>query len=224
MSERSAGRFAEAWPDGQLTRSRMPGAMSALPRKFYLGDTVATARALLGQVLVHETGEGRTAGVIVETEAYKGRTDAACHSVKFDAPKPGHRTEVMFRAGGRAYVYLIYGMYCCFNVVTGPEGIAEAVLIRALEPIEGLDVMRARRRVEKDRQLCSGPGKLCQALGITRAENGLDLTSGPLRILRGKPVPDSEVAVTPRINVDYAGADALLPYRFIVKDSRFLSR
>ena len=198
--------------------------MTVLPRRFYLADTLVAARGLLGQVLVHETGEGRTAGIIVETEAYKGRSDAACHSCKLDAPKPGHRTEVMFRAGGCAYVYLIYGMYCCFNVVTGPEGIAEAVLIRALEPIEGLGVMRARRHVEKDRQLCSGPGKLCQALGITQAENGLDLTSSPLKILRGKPVPDSEVAVTPRINVDYAGEDALLPYRFIVKDSCFLSR
>ncbi len=197
--------------------------MPPLPRSFYLTDTVAVARELLGQVLVHESGEGRTAGVIVETEAYRGRTDAACHSCKLDAPRPGHRTEVMFRAGGCAYVYLIYGMYCCFNVVTGPEGVAEAVLIRALEPIEGLGVMRTRRGVEGERQLCSGPGKLCQALGITRGENGLDLTSGPLRILRGKSVPDSEIAVTPRINVDYAGADALLPYRFIVKDSHFLS-
>ncbi|MCR5347267.1 MAG: DNA-3-methyladenine glycosylase [Fretibacterium sp.] len=198
--------------------------MTALPQNFYLADTAAVARKLLGQVLVHESAGGRAAGIIVETEAYKGRTDAACHSAGLDAPRPGHRTEVMFRAGGCAYVYLIYGMYCCFNVVTRPAGVAEAVLIRALEPTEGLDVMRTRRRVEGERQLCSGPGKLCQALGITRAENGFDLTSGPLRILRGKAVPDSKVAVTPRINVDYAGADALLPYRFVVKDSRFLSR
>ncbi|MBQ9564658.1 MAG: DNA-3-methyladenine glycosylase [Synergistaceae bacterium] len=214
-----------------------------LPREFYLGDTKAVARALLGCLLVRDSaprgglptdprggfpaGEGRAAGIIVETEAYLGKTDAACHSVGLDAPKPGHRTEAMFREGGRAYVYLIYGMYCCFNVVTRPEGIAEAVLIRALEPVEGLSLMRERRGLSSDKgyekKLCSGPGKLCQALDITRADNGTDLTGGPLRILRGTPVPDSRVAATPRINVDYAGADALLPYRFVVKDSPFLS-
>ena len=202
-----------------------------LPLKFYRADAVTVARALLGCVLLHETGEGAAGGVIVETEAYAGQGDAACHSFGMEVPRPGTRTEVMFRAGGCAYVYLIYGMYCCFNVVTGPEGSAEAVLIRALEPVEGLGLMRARRGATRpgaklrDEQLCSGPGKLCQALAITRAENGLTLSdpSGPLRILRGAPVADGDVVVTPRINVGYAGEDALLPYRFTVRNSPFLS-
>ena len=195
----------------------------ALPSAFCRKDAVRAARGLLGCVLVHETAEGPASGVIVETEAYAGRTDAACHSFGMDAPRPGPRTEVMFRAGGCAYVYLIYGMYCCFNVVTGPEGSPEAVLVRALAPTDGLELMRRRRGVSDERRLCTGPGKLCQALGITRAENGLLLTGGPLRIEAGAPVPDAGVAVTPRINVDYAGPDALLPYRFVVRDSSFLS-
>ena len=198
-----------------------------LPREFYLSDTLSAARRLLGKILIHDTDAGRAAGVIVETEAYMGRSDAACHTFGMDSPKAGHRTEAMFFEGGHAYVYLIYGMYCCFNVVTGPEGIAEAVLIRALEPVEGLDLMLARRRLQQsdgcERKLCSGPGKLCRALDITRAENGLDLTNGPLRIVEGVSADDMQVAVTPRVNVDYAGADALLPYRFVVKDSPFLS-
>ena len=200
---------------------------ATLPGEFYLSDTTVVARSLLGHVLIHDTEDGRAAGVIVETEAYLGKTDAACHTFGMDSPRPGHRTEAMFMEGGHAYVYLIYGMYCCFNVVTGREGVAEAVLVRALEPVEGLDLMAARRGITPgknyERKLCSGPGKLCRALNITRAENGLDLTSSPLRIAAGVPVPDGRVAVTPRINVAYAGDDAFLPYRFVVKDSPFLS-
>ena len=194
-----------------------------LMREFYQQPAVAAARALLGHILVHDTPEGRAAGVIVETEAYAGRTDAACHSFKMDGPRPGHRTEVMFRAGGCAYVYLIYGMYHCFNVVCAPRGCAEAVLIRALVPTGGLPLMEERRGTKDLRKLCSGPGKLCRALAITREQNGANLRSGELRIERGEPIPDGDVAATPRINVDYAGADAALPWRFVLRDSPFLS-
>ncbi|MBQ7263968.1 MAG: DNA-3-methyladenine glycosylase [Synergistaceae bacterium] len=195
----------------------------SLPPELFLMDALTVARALLGQVLVRETEEGRASGVIVETEAYTGKDDAACHSSGMEAPRPGHRTETMFRAGGRAYVYLIYGMHHCFNVVTGPEGVAEAVLIRALSPLEGMELMRARRGVEDERALCSGPGKLCQALAIDRADDGADLSRGSLRLARGERVSDDAVEATPRINVAYAGAAALLPYRFVVRDSPSLS-
>lgn len=194
-----------------------------LPPEFCQRDAVTVARALLGQVLVRDSDEGRTAGVIVETEAYAGKGDAACHAAKIDAPPAGHRTEVMFRPGGCAYVYLIYGMYCCFNVVTGSAGSGEAVLIRALAPTEGLELMGSRRGTAAPHKLCSGPGKLCQALNITRADNGVDLARGVLRLLRGESIPDEGVAVTQRINVDYAGADAKLPYRFVLRGSPFLS-
>ena len=190
---------------------------------FYQQGAVAVARGLLGCVLARSAPEGTASGVIVETEAYAGRTDAACHSFKLEGPRPGHRTEVMFRPGGLAYVYLIYGMYCCFNVTCAPAGRAEAVLVRALAPLEGKPLMRTRRGTEDERKLCSGPGKLCMALAVTREQNGADLRGETLRILQGNPIQDAEVVATPRINVDYAGEDAALPYRFAVKDSPFLS-
>ena len=157
------------------------------------------------------------AGIIIETEAYLGMNDAACHSFKMTAPKPGHRTEVMFRAGGCAYVYLIYGMYNCFNIVTREAGLAEAVLIRALKPLKGLDIMRARRNNNKD--LCGGPGKLCQAFNITRKDNGVKLYSpdSKLQVHDNNLNLNKNIKAAPRINVDYAGADALLNYRFILE-------
>lgn len=194
-----------------------------LPRAFYLRGSVQVARDLLGRLLVHDLPEGLAAGVIVETEAYAGPTDAACHAFGLTEVRPGHRTEVMFRRGGHAYVYLIYGMYHCFNVVTGPEGFPEAVLIRALEPLSGVEFMERRRRTTDARKWCSGPGKLCQALCIAREQNGMDLTGGTLFLAEGNAVPDARVAATPRINVDYAGEAAGHPYRFVVKDSPFLS-
>ena len=194
-----------------------------LPRSFYLRGAVETARALLGKVLVHRTAEGAAAGIVVETEAYAGPADAACHAFGIPAARPGHRTEVMFRAGGYAYVYLIYGMYHCFNVVAGPEGFPEAVLIRALEPLSGVELMERHRGTRDARRLCSGPGKLCQALRISREQNGTDLTGEKLFLTEGESIPDARVAATPRINVDYAGEAAGYPYRFAVKDSPFVS-
>jgi len=195
----------------------------ALEREFYLTGAVETARNLLGAMLVRRSPEGTASGIIVETEAYAGHSDAACHSYKKAAPSERHRTNVMFGPGGFAYVYFIYGMHRCFNVVTNIPGFPEAVLIRALAPKEGVELMKSRRGAEDVKNLCSGPGKLCQALGITMEDYGADLCGGELFITRGESVPDDAVAATPRVNVDYAGEASEYPYRFVIRDSRFLS-
>lgn len=195
----------------------------ALPRAFYLQPTLRVARALLGTILVHDTDDGRTAGRIVEVEAYRGPTDRAAHS------RGGHRSprnDVMYGPPGHAYVYFIYGLHHCMNVVTRPPDVPEAVLLRALEPVDGLDLMRARRGLPMDApawRLCRGPGALCQALGIARRENGADLTCGALRLLPGDRVPAADVVRTPRIGVAYAGADARRPWRFLVRHAPAVS-
>jgi len=194
----------------------------ALPRAFYLQPTLRIARALLGKTLVHDTPAGRTAGRIVEVEAYRGPGDRAAHSAG------GHRSarnEVMYGPAGHAYVYFIYGMHHCMNVVCQPRDVPEAVLLRALEPLEGETLMRARRGLADAPawRLCRGPGALCQAMGIGRAENGADLVRGPLRILDAPAAPAVRVARTPRIGVDYAGADAARTWRFVVRDNAAVS-
>jgi DNA-3-methyladenine glycosylase len=194
-----------------------------LPRSFYLQPTLRVARALLGKVLVHDTPAGRTSGRIVEVEAYRGPADRAAHS------RGGHRSprnEAMWGPAGHAYVYFVYGMHFCVNVVTQAPGRPEAVLIRALEPLDGVPLMRARRRLPAGAppwRLCRGPGTLCQALGITRACDRADLVRGALRILDAAPVPPGAVARTPRVGVAYAGADALRRWRFLVCDQRAVS-
>jgi DNA-3-methyladenine glycosylase len=161
--------------------------MSALPRVFYARPTLAVLEDLIGKVLVHDTGRGRTAGIIVEAEAYIGEADPACHA----APGPTRRNAPLYGPPGRAYVYLNYGLHYLVNAVTEAEGRPAAVLIRAVEPIEGLPLMRRRRA--RGRQslaalgadsagLCRGPGNLSVALGISLAQNRADLVSGPLRI------------------------------------------
>ena len=189
-----------------------------------MSDAVTAARALLGTLLVRESEDGLTAGRIVETEAYAGSSDAACHSYRIKSKKNRHRTSIMFERGGYAYIYLIYGVYNCFNVVANAAGEPEAVLIRALEPTEGIDIMSVRRGTDSQQKLCSGPGKLCMAMGITLADYGADLCSGRgLYIVRDKEVGAESVLSTPRINVDYSGEAASYPYRFVIADSRFLS-
>ncbi|MDR1579114.1 MAG: DNA-3-methyladenine glycosylase [Synergistaceae bacterium] len=211
-------------PTHHLEFARFGGADSvSLPRDFYLRDAAAVARELLGAILVKRSSDGTAAGVIVETEAYAGHGDAACHSFKHHAPPPGHRTRVMFGDGGYAYVYFIYGMHNCFNVTVNVTGKPEAVLIRALEPIDGIELMCARRNTQDIGNLCRGPGKLCQALGITRSDYGRDLCGDELFIAAGKPVPDEAALTSPRINIDYAGEASAYPYRFVIKGSKFLS-
>jgi DNA-3-methyladenine glycosylase len=192
-----------------------------MKRAFFRQDTVELARKLLGTLLVHSTAEGVTAGMIVETEAYVGAIDKACHAWQ----NRSERTEIMYHDGGYAYVYFIYGMHHCFNVVTGPPGEGNAVLIRALEPVLGIDLMQRRRNTKLLRNLCSGPGKVCEALAITKNEYGMDLCSAdaPLRLIKYRYIPDKLIATSPRVNVAYAEEAADWPWRFFVKSSAFVS-
>jgi len=189
-----------------------------LGRSFYLQPTLRVARALLGKVLVHDTPEGRTAGRIVEVEAYRGPRDRAAHTA---GGRRTPRNETMWGPAGRAYVYFVYGMHYCVNVTTQPPGVPEAVLLRALEPLDGIELMRARRGLPEGPvwKLCRGPGALCRAMGLTRAQDGADLVHGRLRILDAPAVPPSRIARTARIGVAYAGSDALRPWRFLVRGS-----
>ena len=179
------------------------------------------APLLLGKLLVHNSPAGRTAGMIVEAEAYCGAEDDAAHSF---GGRPTARTAAMFGPPGRAYVFRIYGMHCCFNVVTAPEGQPQAVLIRALEPVEGLALMAKRRGTSDPLQLCSGPGKLCQALDIGMAQYGLALDSEELFLAEYRDFSPGEICVSPRVNVDYAGTHRDRLWRFFVKDSPYVSK
>ena len=233
--------------------------MKKLPRSFYRGDTLDIARALLGCYLVTSLPEGTAIGRIAETEAYLGPRDKAAHSYKKKGPDG--RVSIQYREGGYAYVYLIYGMHCCFNVVTGPENLPEVVLIRALEPLdweESLTLMASRRGVDPQRLvspkkgcreeerdsilshglpqrvegrpvrnapanfLCGGPGRLCQALGITRALYGEDLCGNRLFITQGEP-PSEKIAATPRIGIAYAEEARDYPWRFVLAENPYLS-
>ena len=193
-----------------------------MKHSFFRQDTVQLAQKLLGCLLVHRTPYGTAGGMIVETEAYVGAIDKACHAYR----NRSERTEIMYRDGGYAYVYLIYGMHCCFNVVTGPESEGNAVLIRALEPVFGIDLMKQRRNTHNLQNLCSGPGKLCQALSITRTEYGLDLCAknSPLFLLPFRRFAREQITASPRINVDYAEEAAQWPWRFYIKDSPYVSK
>ena len=184
-------------------------------------SAVEAAPLLLGKLLCHLTPEGFTAGIIVETEAYCGPEDDAAHSF---GGRRTVRTEAMFGPPGRAYVFPIYGMHHCFNVVTAPEGSPQAVLIRALEPVEGLELMAARRGTADPLLLCSGPGRLCQALDIGLAQYGLDLCGEELFLAEYRDFSPGEICVSPRVNVDYAVEYRDRLWRFFVKDSPYVSR
>ena len=193
-----------------------------LPRAFYtrLG-VLAVARDLLGQRLVVPAADGsRVAGIIVETEAYRGPADLASHA---RGGRRTRRTETMYRIGGTAYVYFVYGMHYQFNVVTGVADVPHAVLVRALEPVEGIELMRRRRGVPVDTELTSGPGKLCEALGIDRGLDAADLLGDRAWIEAG-PRRRAAVARGPRVGVAYAGAYAEMPWRFWIRGNPFVSR
>ena len=189
---------------------------SAVQVKFYARPTEAVARGLLGQILVSDVGGRRrqTAGRIVEVEAYIGPQDPACHAY-------GHRrtarTEPLYGPPGTAYVYFTYGMHWCLNAVTEPPDYPAAVLIRALEPIEGLATMRRRRGKEP---LCSGPARLCEALGVTGALNGVSLQRGVLRILEGTRPRNRDIVTGPRIGITQA---TNWPLRYYLKGSPWVS-
>ena len=192
--------------------------MKPLPRSFYARSVLVVARDVIGQILVHETAEGRVTGRIVEAEAYSGPEDRASHS--FGGRRTA-RTEVMYGAPGHAYVFFVYGMHWHFNLVTTALDVPHAVLIRAVEPLEGIELMASRRGIAATRkELTNGPGKLCRAFAIDRENYGADLTRGPLHLLPGSP---TRAVRSPRIGVDYAGAWAERPYRFYDPKSPYVS-
>ena len=195
-----------------------------LPQSFYIRkDVVQIAKQLLGKVLVTEFDGIKTSGIIVETEAYAGASDKASHAF---GNRRTNRTETMYHSGGVAYVYLCYGIHHLFNVVTNLTDVPHAVLIRAIEPLDGIDTMLKRRGKEKsDRTLTSGPGALSQALGIHTRHTGYSL-SGPNVYIedRGIRVPSKDVIETTRVGVAYAAEDAYLPYRFSIRDNIYVGK
>jgi DNA-3-methyladenine glycosylase len=209
---------------GVAADSRRP-----LPRAFYARETDLVARALLGAVLECQTAEGRAAGRIVETEAYLGPSDPASHAVVGLTD----RTRDLFGDPGTSYVYFIYGVHWCFNAVTWRANAGTAVLVRALEPVQGLELMRRRRGVgatkalsataseRVDRELTNGPGKLCEALGIDGQLSGRSLQRPPLVLRQGREIADADVVVSPRIGITRA-AEGM--HRYFVKSSEFVSR
>ena len=213
--------------DPPSEHSPRPPSFQHLSRSDVAGPAVATARALLGRLLVRDDGSGRRVVRIVETEAYAGPSDQASHARSGRTP----RTSVMFGPPGHAYVYLVYGMHHCLNVVCGDDGQAAAVLVRAVEPVGGIATMRARRgdRGGADDRLGAGPGRACQALDIDRSLSGIDLIADDRLWLASSPsrtaLSHEEILVGPRIGVEHAGPDhAARPWRFGLRGSRALSR
>jgi DNA-3-methyladenine glycosylase len=194
-----------------------------LPAPFYLQPTLRVARALLGKLLVHQSEDGVTAGRIVEVEAYRGPGDRAAHTA---GGRRTARNEVMWGPAGRLYVYFTYGMHYCCNVVTRAAGQPEAVLIRALEPVAGIALMRQNRGGDPARPeaaLARGPGNLCRAMGIDRSFDGTDLQAGPITIRDAPRLAATSIATSTRIGIAYAGPDALRPWRFFVRNSPAVS-
>ncbi|HOA80935.1 MAG TPA: DNA-3-methyladenine glycosylase [Defluviitaleaceae bacterium] len=202
--------------------------MKKLDRSFYNRDTLIVARELLGKYIIHKTRGKKLIAKIVETEAYKGAIDKAAHSYQ---NKRTPRTQVMFGPPGHAYVYLIYGMYLCMNIVTEEVDKPCAVLLRAVEPIEGLDEMAQLRfnkpyeKLQKSQRinLTNGPGKLSMALNIRREENGIDLCKDKLFICEANTASNFQIGKGKRINIDYAEEAADYPWRFYIKDNPYLS-
>jgi DNA-3-methyladenine glycosylase len=194
-----------------------------LQRPFYQRDTITVAKDLLGKILVHESSPGATSGHIVETEAYRGPEDQAAHS---SGGRRTSRNEVMFGEKGYAYVYFIYGTYYCLNVTTGNvPSKPEAVLLRALQPVTGKEIMAKRRGIKQteDTNLSNGPSKLCMAMDISKPLNKTDLTSPPLYIKDAPLVPSDQIVETKRIGIDYAGEWKNNPWRFYIKGNRYIS-
>jgi DNA-3-methyladenine glycosylase len=206
--------------------------MKVLERAFYTRDTLTVAKELLGKILVHKTSDYTVSGRIVEAEAYLGPEDKAAHSY---GGKLTPRVEVMYYEGGHSYIFTIYGMYQCFNIVTEKQGLPQAVLIRALEPIEGLDIMSQNRfnknysELSKGQKiaLTNGPGKLCIAMGLNKQHNKQDLCRkngvDDIYVVDDGYVP-KEITATPRINIDYAEEYVLKPWRFYIKNNSFVSK
>lgn len=199
--------------------------MGRLPKSFYQSmDVIRLSKELIGKKLVSCFGGEKTSGIIVETEAYLGEIDRASHAYGL---RRTARTEIMFQEGGIAYVYLCYGIHYLFNVVVSPKDIPHAILIRGIEPVEGIDRMLKRcNKPRLDKTLTAGPGSLTRALGITTKETGISLIRNtPIWIEDSKnEIPSEEILSSTRIGVDYAKEDALLPYRFLLKGNLYVSR
>ena len=203
--------------------------MARLSRQFYNGDTVEIARALLGKYLVRVLDGELLVGRITETEAYIGRCDKACHAYNY---RRTERTSTMFMEPGHAYIYLIYGMHCCLNFVTEPEGEPSAVLLRGIEPLAGMETMARLRYGDapltayRVKNFTNGPGKVCKALGLTRAQNRMDLTGDELFLcefaedvgLTDVPRGREKICAGPRIGVDYAEEAREFPWRFCLEE------
>jgi len=211
MNDRGRGSKTGA----RSPRRRLRARLVPLSRRFFARQTLQVARDLLGHLLVHDTPQGQVVGRIVEVEAYRGPTDPASHAFRRTP-----RSQIMWGRPGTAYVYFTYGNHYCMNVVTEPEGRAGAILLRAVEPVGGTEIMRQNRGVHDDRLLASGPGRLTQAFGVDRAHNGADLGHPPLYLARGRTarVP---VRTGPRIGIRVAVAR---PWRFYIPDHPCLSR
>jgi len=195
--------------------------MSVLPDSFYQRSSVTQiAKELLGKKLVTNVLGKRTAGFIVETEAYSF-CERGCHAYENKMTK---RNKVMFESGGVAYVYLCYGIHHLFNVVTNQHGLADAVLVRALEPSEGEEIMLGRMKATSTSRITSGPGKLTKALGIDRTFDGNHLNGAEVWIEDGELISAEQIIASARIGIDYAGEDALLPWRFSIKDNVWVSK
>jgi DNA-3-methyladenine glycosylase len=193
-----------------------------LPREFYTrGDVLKIARELLGKLLVVPTRGKRISGMIVEVEAYRGPEDRASHAYGGRRTK---RTETMYQTGGLAYVYFVYGMYHQFNVVTNETGTPHAILVRALEPVEGLATIRKRRHLQHDHNLTNGPGKLCIALGIDRRLDRADLLGKSVWLEEYEAVGRSMIESGPRIGIDYAEDWVSKPWRFWIRGNKYVSR
>ncbi|MGI5846089.1 MAG: DNA-3-methyladenine glycosylase [Alphaproteobacteria bacterium] len=195
---------------------------TSIPVSEYLLDPFVIARdVLLGATLYSYIDGKLTGGKIIELELYLGDCDRACHAYP---NKKTSRNSVMFDIGGRAYIYFVYGMHNMFNVVISDIGQANAILIRALEPVIGIEIMQERRKINKLEQLCNGPAKLTKALGITTKFNGIDLTNNKNIWIEPRKEKTLDIITGKRIGIDYAGPDADLPWRFAIKDNKFISK
>ena len=193
-----------------------------LKKDFYMRDGITVAKDLLGKIIYKKREDGKIfSGRIVEVEAYPGINDKGSHSYNNKKTK---RNEKMFEEGGIAYIFLIYGMYQCFNVVVSRKDDPQCVLIRGIEPIENKELMWEVRKVKKEKDLTNGPGKLTKALGITKEDNGEDLINGTNIWLEDDGYKIKDIIETTRIGIDYAEEDALKPWRFYIKDNIFVSK
>lgn len=200
-----------------------------LKRSFYNRDTLVIAREILGKRLVHRSKDGLTVGEIVEVEAYIGPSDPASHAYQ---GRRTLRTEVQFGPTGHAYIYLNYGKNYCFDITTGPIGRPEVVLVRALRPIYGIELMAKRRGINLKkpltqkglRNLCNGPGKLCQAMGIDKGHHGIDICDDVLYLEEGTKIKPEDIATTPRIGIDYAGEGTQYLWRFCLYNCLYVSK